>query len=303
MSTQFVDSNFADNADIAPWKIRGFGVPYFNPFGATWYVDSVNGANTNGGRSKAGAFATLAYAFTRVAANDNIIVLPGHAESIISAALIAANVAGVNVIGMGRGTARPTFTWSTVAGASMDVSAANITFYNLLFVAATEATELTAMINVSAADVVFAKCEARFRNASGGAVLLILGTSGGDRMLVDGCRFTGTANANTVACIRTVAGQDDVIVRNTTILGNFTTSLGCIDNTGAALNLCVENCFFDNRTASSTVCVNAHASTTGHVSGCRMQILSGTAPIVGAALSWVGGNYYKGTIATGGTLI
>jgi hypothetical protein len=34
-----------------------------------------------------------------------------------------------------------------------------------------------------------------------------------------------------------------------------------------------------------------------------MQVLTGTAPIVGAAMSWVGRNYYAATIATAGTLI
>ena len=42
---------------------------------------------------------------------------------------------------------------------------------------------------------------------------------------------------------------------------------------------------------------------TGQISGNQMQILSGTAPITGDAMAWVGNNYYAAAIATAGTLI
>lgn len=45
------------------------------------------------------------------------------------------------------------------------------------------------------------------------------------------------------------------------------------------------------------------AGSTGMISDNRMQILSGTAPITAAGMSWVGGNYYAAALATAGTLI
>jgi hypothetical protein len=46
------------------------------------------------------------------------------------------------------------------------------------------------------------------------------------------------------------------------------------------------------------------ASSTGQIAGNAMQILGGgTAPITGAAMSWVGPDYYASTIATGSTLV
>lgn len=66
-------------------------------------------------------------------AGDTIYVLPGHTETVTSTS-IALDVAGVQVIGLGTGLNRPTFTFSTAA-ATITVSAANCGWKNMHHIA------------------------------------------------------------------------------------------------------------------------------------------------------------------------
>lgn len=66
---------------------------------------------------------------------DVIIALEGYTETIGSATAVLADKAGVRVVGLGRGTARPTFTFSTATTATIPVSVANFAFENCIFTA------------------------------------------------------------------------------------------------------------------------------------------------------------------------
>lgn len=77
----------------------------------------------------------LALAQCLASRGDYIIVAPGHTESIANATDLAANVAGVTVIGLGSGSLRPTFTFTTAITANIPVTVANFTFKNCIFVA------------------------------------------------------------------------------------------------------------------------------------------------------------------------
>jgi len=65
-------------------------------------------------------------------AGDTIYVLPGHTET-VTATSIAHDVAGVKVVGLGFGDARPTFTFGAAA-ATITVSAANGVWENCRFI-------------------------------------------------------------------------------------------------------------------------------------------------------------------------
>lgn len=80
-------------------------------------------------------FATIDYAIGRCTASrgDVIYVMPGHAET-VTATSIALDVAGVSIIGLGKGDLRPTLTYSTAA-ATITVSAANCSIVNVRHVA------------------------------------------------------------------------------------------------------------------------------------------------------------------------
>lgn len=82
-------------------------------------------------------FATLNYAITQCVANrgDIIFIKSGHAENVTSATSHALAIAGVAVVGMGSGSNRPKFTFTTANTATIAVSADNISFINCQFVA------------------------------------------------------------------------------------------------------------------------------------------------------------------------
>jgi hypothetical protein len=65
-------------------------------------------------------------------AGDTIVVLPGHTET-VTATSIALDVAGVNVVCLGNGSARPTFTFGAAA-ATITVSAADVSWKGGLFI-------------------------------------------------------------------------------------------------------------------------------------------------------------------------
>lgn len=82
-------------------------------------------------------FSTLDYAIGQCTASrgDIIFIKPGHAETISTATAVAADVAGVAIIGLGTGSLRPTFTFDTATTATIGVTAADIAFKNIIFTA------------------------------------------------------------------------------------------------------------------------------------------------------------------------
>ena len=109
------------------------------------------GSNDNVGTSPLEPYATLDFAVGRCAANrgDKIVVMPGHAETSAAAAtLVTVDVAGINIVGQGQGTSRPTFT-NISATDLFTVTASSCEISGIRFAASTTATS-TARINVAA---------------------------------------------------------------------------------------------------------------------------------------------------------
>lgn len=249
-------------------------------------------------------YLTVAYAITKCMASrgDKIIVGEGHVEVITAAAGLPLSVIGVTIEGMGVGRMRPRFNYTTAAAASFDVTAANCRVTNCVFTPI-GVDAVTAAINVSAADFVIDNCELELADATNQATLGILTAAGADRMVVDNCWIHGSADAGTAAAIRIAAGKD-IRIMNSIIWGNFTTTLGAIDNTAAVANLTVTNCNLANNTASSTKAAVCHASTTANFFKNIYRILSGTAPITCAGGYGSGQSYYTAAVGVAaGTLI
>ncbi len=283
----------------------GLGVTGFT-VGNTFYADSTHPLRANdpaNGRSPALPFSTIDYAIGQCTANngDVIYVLPGHTETVSAAAGIDCDVAGVSIIGLGEGTDRGLISTSTATTADIDIDAANVTIANLRF-DFTLPDAIDGPIDVNAAGFKFIGNDVEFADSAGQADLVMISDANANGIIVKSCYFHGSTDAGTATVLRLVSGDDIFIVDNV-FLGNFTTTLGAIDNTTASVNFNVFNNYIDNRTASAAVAMTFAATTTGMIGGNRMQVLTGTAPIVGAAMSWVGGNYYAAVIATAGTLI
>lgn len=249
-------------------------------------------------------FTTIDAAVGACVANrgDVIFVMPGHTETVSAAAGIDLDVAGISIIGLGENDLRPTITFGTSTAADMDVDAANITVENIVF-NLTGVDALVAPIDVNAAGFTMRNCKVVTASASAQATLAVLTDANASRMTIEDCQFLGTTDAGTATAIRIVGGNEHII-RNNRFFGAYTTSLGAIENnTTACLRVQITGNWIQNATASSTKAMVFDSGSTGVISGNHIQILSGAAPITGAAMSWVGANYYAATIATAGTLI
>ena len=130
--------------------------------GNIYFVDS--GSSTGGtsagyGTSPDSPFTTIDSAINQTTASngDIIYVMPGHSETLTGASAITCDVAGVSIIGMGKGTDRPTLLLDAGASVSIVVSAANVHWENVVFSAGH--ADITVAIDVSATNASFENCE------------------------------------------------------------------------------------------------------------------------------------------------
>lgn len=144
--------------------IRGVPITIANP-GNVYWVNStstiaeggIGGSNGNKGTYQQ-PFATIDYAIGRCTASrgDVIMVMPGYTETIINATSIVADVAGVTIIGLGAGTARPTITLNH-ADASIAVSAANVAIKNFIF--SSSIADVADLVTLTASDFHMEDCK------------------------------------------------------------------------------------------------------------------------------------------------
>ncbi len=134
------------------------GIPLFGVSdllsGEVFFAHSGKGSSDNNGRDPDRPMATIDQAINKAtatsssyAAEDWVIALPGHTETISAASGFDLDVAGVTVLGLGRGALRPTLTYS-VATSTGAVGANGTALVNLLHVASIDS--LAVMIDIDA---------------------------------------------------------------------------------------------------------------------------------------------------------
>ena len=267
--------------------------------GERFWVNSVTGQNASGyGRNPDAPFASVDYAMGLITsgAGDIVYVMPGHTETLTAAGTSLGNGGvfigstlsnGVSIIGLGNGRSRPVFNYTTAAGASMNISAANVTIKNCVFTP-NGVGAVTAAINVTGADFTMENCELQISAGTTACVLGILTAATAARMKILNSRFIGpaTSTQTCTACIKHEVGIDYVISgcyftgKLTQAILNATTVLGGLID--------------DNRfvIATGTVAITMAAASTPFISNNRINVPSGTAPIVAAA-GFVAGNTYS----------
>lgn len=106
--------------------------------GTVFFVDSVTGSSGNSGLDPLHPLATIDQAINKCTANkgDKIYVMPNHAESLGNNATdLVPDIAGISIIGLGRGSDMPEITFASGTSSTINVQAASITFRNLRFIA------------------------------------------------------------------------------------------------------------------------------------------------------------------------
>src|SRR3990167_6436912 len=193
--------------------------------GAVFYVGSlavpggVVGVNSPeiGGRPQQ-PFATIDYAVGQCTANrgDVIYVLPGHSETIVSATSLVVDVAGVQIIGLGRGVNRPYLDFDNTAG-SIELDAA-CRFSNMVLRASVSAVVVG--VNVDADDVEIDNIETAWE-ATGDDFITMIDIDAFDRATVRNCKlYTQPATAGCAEAIRIDDSHNTRIIDNE-IIGTF----------------------------------------------------------------------------------
>lgn len=278
------------------------------------FVDSSHAAAANalgGGQSPDKPFSTLAYVMTNaasltppLAAGDVIYLMPGHAETIAAAAGIACATAGVKIIGLGWGAARPTFTFSAT-GSTWTVTAASVYIKNILVTSSV--AELVSMFSVSAANVTLEQVDLVDPGATNTIIQFLVTTVDADRLTVRRCHhWKGTAAAATEVWINLVGG-DGIVIEDNTFLLTLRNNAGVrtlASVTTAPLGLVVRNNTIDQRGGTTQdLVVSMVTSTTGIYSNNRTGGDVGTlAASIALASMWSSESYQATTVNKSGIL-
>lgn len=217
--------------------------------GNVFFVGStVSGATDSAGygRSPEAPFATIDYAVGQCTANNNdlILVLPGHAETVAAANGLDLDVAGISVIGLGKGDLRPTVTLGTATTATVRINAKNVTVRNLRFVSNID--DLAILLNLAKDYATVEDCD--FLSSSGKECLNFINIATTfDHAVIRRCRFlqpTDPAGSDGAADTGAIFLVDSefVTIEDCFFSGNFETAIIHNRTTGAA-NLWLKGCY------------------------------------------------------------
>jgi len=271
--------------------IREVPIDIPNPGKVFWVNNSsvladkgVGGSNGNDGTYRR-PFATIDYAIGKCTANrgDVIYVMPGHVETVSTAtagtAAVDIDVAGVSIIGLGRGSKQARFDFTLAAGA-VTVGASNVSIINMNFHANVPSvliglTVTTLMTNLQVKDCLFDN-ETTVTDAFVVAIQFAVGNS---NFLIEDCYFDSGLQALATHAIYLVGATAGGIIRNNLITGDYTTA--CI---GGLTTLSTEIYILENY-----LC-NGGSANVGAVA---------TISMVNASTGAVIGNYSHCNVATG----
>lgn len=250
-----------------------------------------SGASNGNPGTFARPFATIDYAIGRCTAGrgDIIVVKPGHAETITAAGAIAADVAGVAIVGLGTGSAMPTITFGHAA-ATLAITAPNTTWNNIKFVSgAADGSWIT--LSALADGCSFESCEfldtstvlnylnfitlttlchnVSFKNCIGIGLSasndsFILMGAVHDRFYMEGCQWQNEiAQTSVVGQIKTTGDVTNAWIKDCFFRSNIDGALH-IDFDGTACSGAVSNCYFSSIDVAGAVAL-AVDFTGGHV--------------------------------------
>ena len=178
-------------------------------------------------------FSTLDYAIGKCKADrgDVIYIMPGYTQSMIAADAVDVDVAGVRIIGLGRGSKRAKFTYDNSAGEFV-LGAANVRIENLWFVPSV--TGITHALDIEAAADDYQIINCRFADAEAAGtdefLICIKHAITVKRGLIQGC-FIDMGEAGAATGI-SVATPEEINILDNIIVGDFSTA--CIANITAA---------------------------------------------------------------------
>lgn len=169
------------------------GAPFYGLDCVVWYVHSGTGtdAASPAGKDKQAPLATLAQAITNGSANDVVVLLDGHSETMAAA---VTPKRGMVIVGCGQTAGVPNVTIgnNSAAANAVIISAKSVQLRNIKFTANAQANA-AARVAVSETGSVFNGCYFECgANDDGAAVSL---AAGADNCEVTNCTFISTATS------------------------------------------------------------------------------------------------------------
>jgi len=268
--------------------------------GSVYYVDS-GAAVAGDGSSWDHPLATINAAVAKCSANngDLILVAPGHAETISTAALSpVVSAAGVSVMGLGNGTLAPTFTITHVDG-TFSITGANVLVDNLRIVANLDNVKVGMTLGAEADGSIIYNCTFRDSAANKDLLVAISVTAACDNLKIIGCDFktTAAAGSNNAILSAAVTGLE---IRGCNIFGKYAT--GAILTSAALTEAMIMDNVIVNSEAAIAIALDGTTST-----GILARNFLGGGTSIGAALTgdnamWCFENYISGEADKSGLL-
>ena len=190
----------------------------------------------------------------RTGLGDTVVVLPGHSESVTDATMLTNLVAGTRIVGFGRGSNMPVFTFTATAS-QWPVNKNDVTIQGLRL-DLSGANGVVKAILVTGADVGIYGCDIIVASgASLKATIALEVGSGANRFEFIGNVMRGTATHNVTDGIKVVAAVTDVRIQDNELVFSATAANGNIHVTAAALGLRICRNLMENTMTSSTACL------------------------------------------------
>jgi hypothetical protein len=250
-------NGFADGVSL-------LGMPVLNTYaGNVFWVDSATGSNGNKG-TRERPFATLDYAIGRCTADngDIIMVMPNHAETITGAGGITADVAGISIIGLGHYNQRPRFLMDGGTTVDVAVSAADVSFHNLVF--SSGHADVVRCFNITAKGCWLNGLEFDENTTDEDWLTPIKATSttdnNADGLMVTNCRWL-QASASGLEFIEGNADIKGLVVRNNYVVHEGTASPLVLLATGKDAHYCdIQWNFLSHKMTANELLVNIDTS-------------------------------------------
>ncbi|MCD6162612.1 MAG: hypothetical protein J7K40_09400 [candidate division Zixibacteria bacterium] len=200
------------------------GLPILNTYPGKVFWVGTGGSNGNKGTFDR-PFETIDYAIGRCTANrgDVILIKSNYYEEITTAADITVDIAGVTIIGMGRGSDMPMIDYGAAA-ASVSIAADNVAMQNINFHANVPEVVVGVDIQDGVDYAALLGCKVDVETTATDEFFISIQTNDASNFaLIEGCDIDNGLGA-AVHAIKFTKDTDGTIIRGCTIQGDYSTA-------------------------------------------------------------------------------
>jgi hypothetical protein len=261
------------NAGITPLPNANV---FFVDSGATNTLDAADQIH---GNSWDEPFATLNFAISRCTASqgDIILLAPGHTETIQDTGTasgtttdeVSIDKAGISIIGLGRGSLRPTFTLNGATDAAINIlaGATDVMVKNII-ITLSDLGDVVAGLTLSATSDGALIEDVEIRDGGTNVLELVTGISiaaACDDVTIRRCRlFTTDGGTGTLNGILFAGASARSVVEDCYFRGDWNTA-AINGNTAAGTDILIQRNVINQVDAATGKSIDLHASTTGAV--------------------------------------